>query len=180
MAEFTENLQSIRPSFPFLDIDPSMELLSQFMGMNPQHVMDNSNMNMNMQNLMPFSCDSILGPEEPEFPENLEGTFPGLVHHVSHNAFPVSLPIFPAEDEILEGKKRKMIMDIQETSSANSTPAVSESGSRIKNVNLFYCFSFKFSIILGIYHVFVQKLTFCLLSLNNFRILEEERGPKAM
>ncbi|XP_057443484.1 transcription factor BEE 1-like [Lotus japonicus] len=133
MAEFTENLQSIRPSFPFLDIDPSMELLSQFMGMNPQHVMDNSNMNMNMQNLMPFSCDSILGPEEPEFPENLEGTFPGLVHHVSHNAFPVSLPIFPAEDEIIEGKKRKMIMDIQETSSANSTPAVSESGSRIKN-----------------------------------------------
>ncbi|KAJ1405716.1 Myc-type, basic helix-loop-helix [Sesbania bispinosa] len=108
-----------------------MELLNQFIGINSQHVMDNSN--LNMQNLMPFSCDSILGPQEPEFPGNLEENFPGLlVHHVNHNAVPLSLPIFPSENEIHQGKKRKT-MDLPETSSANSTPAVSESGSKTKH-----------------------------------------------
>ncbi|KAK7271246.1 hypothetical protein RJT34_26984 [Clitoria ternatea] len=136
MAEFTENLQlqSIRPSsFPLLEIDPNMELLNQFIGLN-QHVLDNSNLHMQNNNLMmPFSCDSFLGPQEPEFPGNLEENFPGLVHHVSsHNALPVSFPNFPPENEIQEGKKRKT-MDVPETSSANSTPTVSESGSRIKH-----------------------------------------------
>ncbi|KAK7380052.1 hypothetical protein VNO78_32404 [Psophocarpus tetragonolobus] len=130
MAEFTENVQSIRPSsFPFLDIDPSMELLNQFIGMN-QHVLENSN--LTMHNLIPFSCDTFLGPQEPEFPGNLEENFPALVHHVNHNVLPVSLPIFQAENEIHQGKKRKS-MDLPETSSANSTPAVSESGSKIKH-----------------------------------------------
>ncbi|XP_014506204.1 transcription factor BEE 1 [Vigna radiata var. radiata] len=131
MAEFTENLQlqTIRPSsFPFLDIDPSMELINQFIGIN-QHVIDNSN--LTMHNLMPFSCDTFLGPQEPEFPGNLDENFPALVHHVNHNALPVSLPIFQAENEIHEGKKRKSV-DLPETSSANSTPAVSETGSKIK------------------------------------------------
>jgi len=85
---------------------------------------------------MPFSCDTFLGPQEPEFPGNLEENFPALVNH---NALPVSLPIFQAESEIHEGKKRKS-MDLLETSSANSTPAVSESGSKIKHVNFFCCF----------------------------------------
>ncbi|KAL2321189.1 hypothetical protein Fmac_030158 [Flemingia macrophylla] len=123
MAEYTENLQSIRPSsFPFLDIDPSMELLNQFIGMN-QHFLENSN--LTMHNLMPFSCDTFLGPQEPEFPGNLEENFPSL------NAVPVSLPFLQAENETLEGKKRKA-MDLPETSSANSTPAVSESGTGSK------------------------------------------------
>ena len=134
MAEFTENLQRIGPSsFPFLDIDPSMELLNQFIGMNQLYVLDNSN-------LMPyFSCDTFLGPQEPEFPGNLEEDFPFLFHHVNHNAPPVSLPIFQAENEIHEGNKRKS-MDLLETSFANSTSAVSETGSKIKHVNFFcYC-----------------------------------------
>ncbi|KAG5009400.1 hypothetical protein AAZX31_07G088800 [Glycine max] len=131
MAEFTENMQlqsNIRPSqFPFLEIDPSMELLNQFLGMN-QHVLENSNL-IPMHNLVPFSCDTFLGPQEPECPGNLEENFPA---HVNHNALPISLPIFQAENEIHEGKKRKS-MDLPETSSANSTPAVSESGSKIKH-----------------------------------------------
>jgi len=133
MAEFTENLQNISSSSPFLDIDPSMELLNQFIGMNQLYVLDNSN-------LMPyFSCDTFLGPQEPEFPGNLEEDFPFLFHHVNHNAPPVSLPIFQAENEIHEGNKRKS-MDLLETSFANSTSAVSETGSKIKHVNFFcYC-----------------------------------------
>ena len=140
MAEFTENLQNISSSFPFLDIDPSMELLNQFIGMNQLYVLDNSN-------LMPyFSFDTfLLGPQEPEFPGNLEEDFPFLFNHVNHNnALPISLPIFQAENEIHEGKKRKSV-DLPETSSANSTPAVSESGSKIKHVNFFYYFSLFFS-----------------------------------
>ncbi|KAG4934176.1 hypothetical protein JHK87_048178 [Glycine soja] len=126
MAEFTENLQNISSSSPFLDIDPSMELLNQFIGMNQLYVLDNSN-------LMPyFSCDTFLGPQEPEFPGNLEEDFPFLFHHVNHNAPPVSLPIFQAENEIHEGNKRKS-MDLLETSFANSTSAVSETGSKIKH-----------------------------------------------
>lgn len=133
MAEFTENFQNIiRPSFPFLDSDQSMELLNQFM--------ENSNMNM-MHNLVPFSCDSILEhhqqqEQEHVFPRNLEENFHGLVQHVNnqnHNAVQLSLPtIFQEENKVHhEGKKRKM-MDFQETSSGNSTPAVSESGSKSK------------------------------------------------
>ena len=135
MAQFTEDLQSLRPSFPFLDTDPSMELINQFIGMNT-HVMENSH--VNMQNLMPFSCDSFFGSQEPEFQGNLEESFlPGLVHHVNNNAVPVPLPNFPAENEIHEGKKRKA-MDVPATSSANSTPAASDSGSNMKKVNFFY------------------------------------------
>lgn len=147
MAEFTENFQNIiRPSFPFLDSDQSMELLNQFM--------ENSNMNM-MQNLMPYSCDSILEhhqqhqqEQEHVFPRNLEENFHGLVHHRHHhhvnNAVQVSLQNFQEENKVHDGKKRKM-MDFQETSSANSTPAVSESGSKtkfVKKILLFFFFHF--------------------------------------
>ena len=157
MAEFTENFQNIiRPSFPFLDSDQSMELLNQFM--------ENSNMNM-MHNLMPFSCDSILEhhqqqEQEHVFPRNLEENFHGLVHHVNnqnHNAVHVSLPtIFQEENKVHhEGKKRKM-MDFQETSSGNSTPAVSESGSKTKLVNFFYFFFSFYSS----FFVIVMKLNY--------------------
>ncbi|XP_027343231.1 transcription factor BEE 3 [Abrus precatorius] len=113
MAEFTADMQSFRPSCPFLDID-NMELTNQFKG------------------VMPFSYDSFLGSLEPEFAGNLEESFLGLVQCVSHNAVPISLPISSAESEIHEGKKRKAI-DMCEPSSANSTPAVCESGRKIKN-----------------------------------------------
>ncbi|KAJ1437917.1 Myc-type, basic helix-loop-helix [Sesbania bispinosa] len=127
MAEFTASLQSFRPSFPFLDID-DMELINQFKGVNP-HVLDNSI--LNMQNLMPFSSDSFLGSSEPEFPGKLllEENFQGLLHFVNHNAAPVSVPISSAENE---GKKRKAT-DMPGPSSANSTPAVSENGSKKKD-----------------------------------------------
>ncbi|KAG5024522.1 hypothetical protein JHK82_020423 [Glycine max] len=110
MAEFTADLQSLR--FPFLDID-----------------------NMEIQNfMMPFSCESFLGSPEAEFPGNLlEENFPALVQCVDHNEVPVLVPIGSVKNEIHEGQKRKAT-DICEPSSANSTPAVSESGSKTKNV----------------------------------------------
>ncbi|KAI4347190.1 hypothetical protein L6164_008024 [Bauhinia variegata] len=130
MAQFTADLQSFRPSFPFLDIDPNMEIINQLTGMT-SNVLDNSN--LYLQSLIPFN-DGFWVPPESEFRENLEGiNFSGIVHHVNHNALPVSLPVVPSENEIQEIKKRKT-MDLPETSSANSTPQVSESaGSKIKS-----------------------------------------------
>ncbi|CAJ1936882.1 unnamed protein product [Sphenostylis stenocarpa] len=107
MAEFTADLQSFRPSFPFLDID-----------------------NMEIQNLVPF--DSLLGSPEPEFPGNLEEFFPGLFQCVDHNVAPVLVPISSEKNEVHEYKKREAT-DMCDPSSGNSTPDISESGSKTKN-----------------------------------------------
>ncbi|KAK4256552.1 hypothetical protein QN277_006260 [Acacia crassicarpa] len=129
MAEFTTYLQALRSPFHFLDIDSSMELMNQFTGMSPR-VLDNSN--LNFQSFMPLSCDTSLGFPEPQFEGKLEESFPSLVHQVNHNALPVSSPNFPEENEIHESKKRKPT-NVPETSSTNSTSAVLESGSKMKN-----------------------------------------------
>lgn len=86
---------------------------------------------MEIQNLVPF--DSLLGSTEPEFPGNLEDNFPALFQCVDHNAVPA----------LNEGKKREAT-DMGDPSSGNSTPDISESGSKTKNVNFlrlcsFYC-----------------------------------------
>ncbi|QCD85320.1 transcription factor BEE 3-like [Vigna unguiculata] len=76
--------------------------------------------NMEIHNLVPF--DSLLGSTEPEFPGNLEENFSGLF---DHNAV-------PALNEVHEGKKREAT-DMCDPSSGNSTPDISESGSKTKN-----------------------------------------------
>ncbi|TKY66237.1 transcription factor BEE 3 [Spatholobus suberectus] len=70
---------------------------------------------------------------EPEFPGNLGENFSGFMQCVNHNVDPILVPISLAKSEIYEGKKRKA-SDVCEPSSANSTPTVSESGSKTKNV----------------------------------------------
>jgi len=150
MAEFTADLQSLR--FPFLDID-----------------------NMEIQNfMMPFSCESFLGSPEAEFPGNLlEENFPALVQCVDHNEVPVLVPIGSVKNEIHEGQKRKAT-DICEPSSANSTPAVSESGSKTKNVNflpLVHFIIFFMHNFLNLYKIEINVLFF----LHVFRVLEEAR-----
>lgn len=131
--------------FPFLDID-----------------------NMEMQNLMmPFSCESFLGSPEAEFAGNLEENFP------DHNEVPVLVPIGSVKNEIHEGQKRKAT-DICEPSSANSTPAVSESGSKTKNVNflpLVHFIIFFMHNFLNLYKIEINVLFF----LHVFRVLEEAR-----
>lgn len=128
MAEFTTYLQPFRPSFHFIDIDPCMEQMNQFTQMS---ILENSN--LNLQSSMPFSCDTSLGFPEPQFERKLEESFPSLVHQVNQNALPVSSHSFP-ENEIHESKKRKPT-DVLESSSTNSTSAISESGSKMKNVS---------------------------------------------
>lgn len=117
MAELSAELQSLRHSFSFLDVD-----------------------NMEMQNLMPF--DSFFGSSEPEYPGNLEENFQGLLQCVNQNA----VPVLVTKNENHEDIKRKAT-DISEPSSANSTPAVSESGSKTKNVNFIPLASFFYQIL---------------------------------
>lgn len=134
MAQFAADLLGFRQPLHFFDTDPTMEMINQFNGMN-SHVLENPNLNLQNLMMMPFSCDGggFLGFPETQIPRSLDENVSGLQNHVS-------MPIFPLEDEIHESKKRKA-MDMPETSSANSTPAVSESGgSKMKTVMFFNSF----------------------------------------
>jgi len=144
MAEFPEDLQSFRPSFPFLDID-----------------------NMEIQNLVPF--DSLLGSPEPQFPGNLEGNFPGLFQCVDHNAVPVLVPI--SSNEVHEGKKREAT-DMCDPSSGNSTPDISESGSKSKNVKFLPLVHF---IVLFMHNFFTYMQDIYLLSSEFWKRQESEK-----
>ncbi|XP_057752806.1 transcription factor BEE 1-like [Arachis stenosperma] len=126
MAEFTADLNSFRPSFPFLDIN-TMELTNGFKGvMNVNSHILNNNSSLHMQDFfMPFNTSH-------SFITSPESKFSGLVHYVNHSNLPSSLTISSTDNEIQQGKKRKAV-DTLDTMSANSTPAVSESGSNTKN-----------------------------------------------
>lgn len=131
--------------FPFLDID-----------------------NMEMQNLMmPFSCESFLGSPEAEFAGNLEENFP------DHNEVPVLVPIGSVKNEIHEGQKRKAT-DICEPSSANSTPAVFESGSKTKNVDFLHLVHFIIFFMHSFLHIYDTVID-VLFVLHVFRVVEEAR-----
>jgi hypothetical protein len=127
MAEFTADLQSFRPSFPVLDIDPNMESLS---------VLTTSD--MDFQSFMSFSNDRFFGHQAPEFAGNLVENFPGAAYQFNQNVVPVAdQPAnVAAGDEFHDSRKRKAMDDNDkpENSSGTSSPPVSESGSRRKNV----------------------------------------------
>ncbi|XP_015882980.3 transcription factor BEE 3 [Ziziphus jujuba] len=129
MADFTADLQSFKSSFPCLDIDPNMELIHQFAGISPS-VLDNSN--LNFQTLLPFSNDNFFGNQTAELPVNLAENFLGIVNQNNQNHAAPFPQLTPAGNEFQESKKRK-IMEISESSSANSSPQVSETGMKRKN-----------------------------------------------
>ncbi|GFZ16836.1 BR enhanced expression 3 [Actinidia rufa] len=107
-----------------------MELINQFAELS-QSPMENSNL-INFQSLMGFSIDNFLIQQTPEFPGNLAGNVPGIFPHDAKNVLPVSEPNSSGGNEIHGIKKRKEI-DVQESSSGNSSPPVSEDGIRRKN-----------------------------------------------
>lgn len=144
MADFTADLQSFKSSFPCLDIDPNMELIHQFAGISPS-VLDNSN--LNFQTLLPFSNDNFFGNQTAELPVNLAENFLGIVNQNNQNHAAPFPQLTPAGNEFQESKKRK-IMEISESSSANSSPQVSETGMKRKNVTIsFFSFQSVFALI---------------------------------
>ncbi|QHO01117.1 Transcription factor BEE [Arachis hypogaea] len=104
MAEFTADLHSFRPSFPFLDIN-TMELTNGFKGvMNVNSHILNNNSSLHMQDfLMPFNTSH-------SFISSPESEFSGLVHYVNHSDLPSSLTISSADNEIQQGKSAKRLI----------------------------------------------------------------------
>ncbi|KAJ4827214.1 hypothetical protein Tsubulata_040202 [Turnera subulata] len=134
MADFTADLQSFRPSFPFFDVDQGMEPMNQFIDINPT-ILENSN--LNFHSFMPYSTsDNFFSQQAPEFPGNLAESLPGMFNKSNQSVVAVSqlVPIVAPgnESEIVENKKRKAV-DASESSSLNSSPQVSECGSGRKN-----------------------------------------------
>lgn len=132
MAEFTADLQSFRPSFPLLDIDPNVENLS---------VLTTSD--MDFQSFMSFSNEKFFGyhPQAPEFTANMVENIPGSVHQFNQNVVPVAdQPTnVAAGNEFHESRKRKSMDDKPENSSGTSSPPVSETGST-KRKNVMICY----------------------------------------
>ncbi|XP_059664540.1 transcription factor BEE 3-like [Cornus florida] len=129
MADFAADMQmSFKPALSFLDIDPNMDLVNHFQDLNPS-VLDNHS------NFMSFSNEDFLIQQTPEFPGNLEDNFPAIFHRHDKNFVPVLEPTISPVNDFHEIKKRKLVMDISESSSANSSPPVSKNGIKRKNTS---------------------------------------------
>ncbi|XP_027169004.1 transcription factor BEE 3 [Coffea eugenioides] len=130
---FISDVQNIRQSFSLSDVDPNMEMMSQFPELNPG-ALDSSNFT-NVQPSMGFSFhESNISQLLDQFPGNLAENFPGIFPSDFKNVLSLPDPICSsAYDHTLhEGKKRKLT-DTPESSSANSSAQISENGSRTKN-----------------------------------------------
>ncbi|MBA0639393.1 hypothetical protein Goklo_022431 [Gossypium klotzschianum] len=129
MADFSA--QSYRQPFPFLDIDPTMESLTQFAELNPQSfILDNSA--FNFQTFFPLSINDSLFSNQASQGE----TMSGFIHNSNQSSVSAQ-PIFSAKTEVEEISNKRKALDILESSSGNSSsssPQVSETGIKRRNV----------------------------------------------
>ncbi|MBA0548157.1 hypothetical protein Golob_019270 [Gossypium lobatum] len=128
MADFSA--QSYRQPFPFLDIDPTMESLTQFAELNPQSfILDNSA--FNFQTFFPLSINDSLFSNQASQGE----TMSGFIHNSNQSSVSAQ-PIFSAKTEVEEISNKRKALDILESSSGNSSsssPPVSETGIKRRN-----------------------------------------------
>ncbi|TYH09227.1 hypothetical protein ES288_A07G078000v1 [Gossypium darwinii] len=128
MADFSA--QSYRQPFPFLDIDPTMESLTQFAELNPQSfILDNSA--FNFQTFFPLSINDSLFSNQASQGE----TMSGFIHNSNQSSVSAQ-PIFSAKTEMEEISNKRKALDISESSSGNSSstsPQVSETGIKRRN-----------------------------------------------
>lgn len=141
MAEFTSDMQSIAPSLPFLDIAPNtnMEPIHQYTDQFNPTVLDFYS-SLNFQTCMPFSNDNYFSSQGPEFQGNLVQNFPNFFDHDNKSNQNDEAPAVQhlvgagAGNGFQESKKKRAMDDVSESSSGISTPPVSETGVKIKNV----------------------------------------------
>ncbi|XP_073147753.1 transcription factor BEE 3-like [Henckelia pumila] len=125
-------LQNHRQSFSLSDIDPSIEFLQHFSGLNPSH---QESFALNFQSLIgypnhnsfPRLADCITGKSEP---------FPGL--YMQDNSSVVVPPAtsnqtISNENGRREKKRKAIVANTPQSSSANSSPRVSANGKTAKN-----------------------------------------------
>ncbi|KAG6745818.1 hypothetical protein POTOM_050328 [Populus tomentosa] len=127
MADFTADLQSFKPPFPFLDIDASMAAINQFTEVNQAIQLDDPIMD-NFHSFPPFTSNNFFSHQSPEFPGNLAGSFlPASFHQ---NVMPVSQTFTtPAKHSEFQESKRRA-MDVSESSCMYSSPRASGRGSK--------------------------------------------------
>ncbi|KAJ6868533.1 transcription factor BEE 3 [Populus alba x Populus x berolinensis] len=130
MADFTADLQSFKPPFPFLDIDASMAAINQFTEVNQAIQLDDPIMD-NFHSFPPFTSNSFFSHQSPEFPGNFAGSFlPGSFHQNDQNVMPVSQTFTtPAKHSEFQESKRRA-MDVSESRCMYSSPRASERGSK--------------------------------------------------
>lgn len=123
MAEFVENLNCLKPSLPFMEMDPSFELMGQFAELNGT-AMENSS-----AGLMGFSGENLLSHLQPEFStpfvDNLSSFLPLECSKPSTICQPVA-----SNREQSHGDRRRKAKAAPETSSANSSEPPAESSLR--------------------------------------------------
>lgn len=138
MAQFSADL---KPSFPFLDIEPSnMELINQYADQfNHPSVLDYSSLN-HFPSYMPFSNDNFFGNLGPEFPGSLVENFPaaGFAHqnNLQNDEASAAQRLVAAGNPEFQETKKGIAMDISESSSEVSNPPVSKTGIKRKNVTI--------------------------------------------
>ncbi|KAL3828220.1 hypothetical protein ACJIZ3_017022 [Penstemon smallii] len=117
---FLQPLQNIKQSFSLSDIDPNIDFTNQFSGLVPFH-------QENFHSFMGF-------PQDNDLSENLEN-FNGLFIHEKSNSL-LSDPL-TTKDIIISNysdrKRKAMESNTPESSSAYSSPQISDNGIRKKN-----------------------------------------------
>ncbi|KAL6181712.1 hypothetical protein ACLB2K_048361 [Fragaria x ananassa] len=148
MAQFTGDL---KPSFPFLDIQPNhIELLNQHADQfNHLGVLDYSSLN-HFQGYLPFSSDNFFGNNKgPEFPGSLVENFPaGFVqqnsssnninssnnnNNLQNDEASAAQCLIPAQIHEFQESKKRIAMEMSESSSVVSNPPVPKTGIKGKN-----------------------------------------------
>lgn len=148
MAELTANFQSLKPSSsPLMDMDPNQ---------NPS-LLHNPNVNF-LDTIPVLFNDSFFGNQAPpRFLETWGENFPGVFCQANQ----ITAPDFPSGNDLHETKKRKLETDASECSSGNSTPQISETGVKTKNVqnrpSLVFTLRF-YKILMGLFSFFMSAL----------------------
>lgn len=123
MAEFVECPNSLKPSLSFIDMDQSLDAMSQFNELSG-HVMEQSP----HLGFMGYSNDNFL-----PFLESFSGLLPVECPKLAVNSFPAA----SADDECRKEVKKRKAEAASETNSVNSSATPSET-KRKKNVCSLY------------------------------------------
>lgn len=128
MANFTANLHHTqKPSFPLLDNDLNMELVSPFP---PLHPIVQEDFNQNFQSIMGFSIDNFMGFQMPDFPGKLWENIPPQSSNLSDQ---ISTEIDTSG--VQSSSKKRKVEDLTESSSRNSCSPVSGNQNLIRPKN---------------------------------------------
>ncbi|OVA09449.1 Myc-type [Macleaya cordata] len=124
MANFTGELQSFKPTLPYLEMDSNMEIMNQFVELNTS-MLENNNPSLGLQSVMGFCNDnSFSHQEQPKFPINITSNpdHDQLIFQPDDclNAIPIV--------QSSASNKRRKSMAVSDTSSGNSSTPVSITG----------------------------------------------------